>query len=207
MQNIGVWRPVCLIAALALTAGTAASQRRAPEAATLGARERPPVSAAVTGLRFVVSVGPQQVSDGLLELRAEFAVHGTGPVLLSMPAWTPGAYEIANHARGVMGFAATQAGRPLRWDKLDPDTWRVWPQRSGRVELRYRVRAERLDVAGSWLTEGFGFFNGTNLFLEVEGRPHTPALVAIDVPSDWRVTTGMTPHDSTNVFRARMCTT
>ncbi|MBX3174446.1 MAG: M61 family metallopeptidase [Gemmatimonadaceae bacterium] len=156
----------------------------------------------MTGLRFVVSVGPQQVSDGLLELRAEFAVQGTGPVLLSMPAWTPGAYEIANHARSVMGFAATQAGRPLRWDKLDPDTWRVWPQRSGRVELRYRVRAERLDVAGSWLTEGFGFFNGTNLFLEVEGRPHTPALVAIDVPSDWRVTTGMTPHDSTNVFRA-----
>lgn len=203
MQNIGVWRPTCLLAAWAVLAGPASAQGRAGAGVALGAQERAPVSAELTGLRFEVAVGPQQVADAALQVRVRFDVRGRAPILLSMPAWTPGAYEIANHARGVLAFTATQAGRPLRWDKLDADTWRIWPERAGRVELRYGVRAERLDVAGSWLTDGFGFFNGTNVFLEVEGRPETAATVAVEVPGEWRVVTGMTPDDSTHRFRAR----
>ena len=56
-----------------------------------------------------------------------FDVGGTGPVLLSLPAWTPGAYEISNFARWVVSFSPVSAGQPIRWDKLDYDTWRLQP--------------------------------------------------------------------------------
>ena len=65
-------------------------------------------------------------------MATSFDVAGDGAVLLSLPAWTPGAYEISNYARWVSGFAATENDAPLRWDKLDADTWRIRPARAAR---------------------------------------------------------------------------
>ncbi len=166
-------------------------------------QDRPPRSAPVTNLRFEVTVDSARIADGVVALRVTFDASGTDAVLLSMPAWTPGSYEIANHARGVLRFEATQRGRPLRWDKADPDTWRVRPERAGSVELSYQVRAEHLDVAGSWVAPEFAFFNGTNVFLEVEGLPETPATVIVRAPDGWRVATGMTSAGAAQQFSAR----
>ena len=42
-----------------------------------------------------------------------FDVTGPGPVLLSLPAWTPGAYEITYFARWVSNFTPTAGEKPL----------------------------------------------------------------------------------------------
>lgn len=168
----------------------------------LVSQERAPVSVPLTELRFDVTVGRAQVEKGLLDVRMTFTVREMGPILLSLPAWTPGAYSLADFARGIEGFVATEGGAPLRWDKLDPDTWRIIPRRAGRVELAYRVRADSLDVAASWTGEEIAFFNGTNLFFQVEGRPDTPAQMVVHTEPSWMVATGMTPDDSTQRYRA-----
>ncbi|MEX2182362.1 MAG: PDZ domain-containing protein [Gemmatimonadaceae bacterium] len=165
-------------------------------------QDRPATSAPVTDLRFEVTVGPEQLRDRRLDVTVRFRTAGREPVLLSMPAWTPGSYEIANFAKNVSGFTASQSGRAVRWDKLDPDTWRIVPTGAGVVELRYRARADELDVAASWTAADFAFFNGTTLFLAVEGRTETPATVVVRTAPGWLVATGMTPDDSTHRFRA-----
>src|SRR5690606_12256312 len=101
------------------------------------AQGQTPASAPVSGLRFEVTLGAAEVAAATIAVRATMQVQGTAPVLLSLPAWTPGAYGIANFARYVSGFTASQNGRALRWDKLDPDTWRVRPDRRGVIELTY----------------------------------------------------------------------
>lgn len=164
--------------------------------------DRAPVSAPVTGLHFEVTLGAPETSARRIGIRATMEVGGTAPVLLSLPAWTPGAYEIANFARHVSDFSATQQGRALRWDKLDPDTWRIVPERGGTVELGYTVRADSLDTAGSWTSGDFGFFNGTTVFPWVEGRLDLPATVTVRTAEGWRIATGMTPGDSAHQFRA-----
>lgn len=168
----------------------------------LGAQARPAISAPVQDLQFEVQAGRAELAASMLEVVVRFRAEGRAPVLLSLPAWTPGAYEIANFARNVSQFEARQGGAPLRWDKLDPDTWRVRPAAASPVELRYRIRADELDVAASWTTLDFAFFNGTNLFLAVEGRPETPASVIVRTDPDWRVASGMTPGDSAHRFHA-----
>jgi predicted metalloprotease with PDZ domain len=168
----------------------------------LAAQTRPAQSVPVSELRYELTLGPDEADAGLIEVQVSFRVNETAPVLLSMAAWTPGSYRMANYARAVSGFAATQNGDALVWDKLDPDTWRIRPRRAGVITLRYRVRTDDLDVAGSWSAPEFAFFNGTNVFLYVEGRPDTPAQVVIHSDSTWRVATGMTPGDSLRHFRA-----
>lgn len=184
-----------VVVLLALAAALAA-------APPLAAQERPPRSVAVAGLRYELALGPDQTAAGVIDVTMSFTVHEVAPVLVSMPAWTPGSYEIANYARAVSDFTASEGGQPLLWDKLDPDTWRVLPRRGGVIELRYRVRTDVLDVAGSWSSDDFAFVNGTNVFMYVEGRPDTPARVVVRTEADWRVATGMAPADSARHFRA-----
>jgi len=43
-----------------------------------------------------------------------FRTLGSEPVLLSLPAWTPGSYELDNYARNVQNFAAHAGGEALR---------------------------------------------------------------------------------------------
>jgi len=172
-------------------------------AATLGAQARPLAPARVTELRFEVEAGRAAVADGQLGVTMRFRVTGTQPVLLSMPSWTPGSYELAHFAREVTGFAATQGTSALRWDKLDPDTWRVRPTGAGEVVLTYHVRAQHADVSASWTGEEIAFFNGTTVFLAVDGQLELPAHVRVRTDAAWRVATGMTPGDSARQFRAR----
>lgn len=165
--------------------------------------ERVVRSAPVSELRFEVGLAAEEAFLQSLRVTARFKVEGREPVLLSMPSWTPGSYEVANFARHVSAFTAMQAGRELRWDKLDPDTWRVIPAGRGEVTLEYRVRADTLDNARAWTREDFGFFNGTTVFLMVEGRPETPAAVRVRTEPNWLVATGMTPGDSARRWVAR----
>jgi hypothetical protein len=115
-------------------------------------------------------------------------------VVLSLPAWTPGAYELSHFARWVSNFEAADAGgRALAWEKADADSWRVRPGRAGRVRVRFDYRADSLDNAMAWSRADFLMFNGTNLFLYPEGQPldRYPATVRVATEPGWRVATGM----------------
>src|SRR5512133_406738 len=72
-------------------------------------------SAAISDVRYQLSFNAARGLQRSIGVQMTFAVTGREPVLLSLPAWTPGAYEISNYARFVSAFAATAAGRPLRW--------------------------------------------------------------------------------------------
>lgn len=172
-------------------------------AAPLAAQVRAPQSVAIDTLRIEIHAGRAQLAEAHVDLTLRFRAQEPGAVLLSMAAWTPGSYDIANYARAVSDFTAAADGQALRWDKLDPDTWRLQVPRPGEVSVRYRVRTDELDVAGSWSDGDFAFLNGTNLLLFVEGRPETPAQLVVRTEPDWRVATGMTPGDSTHRYRAR----
>jgi predicted metalloprotease with PDZ domain len=121
-----------------------------------------------------------------------FTVGGNAPVFLSLPAWTPGAYEITNFARNVTNFSAEEAGSSLVWDKFDHDTWRILPRGVGRVTVRFDYLSDSLDNANTWVRDNFLLFNGTNLFLYPEGRPFDfPASVTVNTEAGWKIVTGM----------------
>ena len=153
-------------------------------------------SAAVSDLRYEVTFTRATAADRRIHVVTTFTVDGGGaePVLLSLPAWTPGSYEVNNFARWASGFSATAAGRPLQWDKLDYDTWRIRRDATtpGLVTVTFDYRADTLDNAMSWSRPDFLFFNGTNVFMYPEGRPMTfPARVTVRTEADWKVTTSM----------------
>jgi predicted metalloprotease with PDZ domain len=140
----------------------------APGISAQGSASDTTLSAPISNLHYEVGADRAALAMRRLHVTTTFDVSAGGAVVLSLPAWTPGAYEISNFARWVSGFSASQNGAALRWDKLDFDTWRVRPTGAGRVTVQFEYEADSLDNAMSWTRPDFALFNGTNLFLYPE---------------------------------------
>jgi predicted metalloprotease with PDZ domain len=172
--------PVLTIAGLALTAPLPA---QAPKA---------PVSALISHITYDVTFDTATAKNRSLKVSMQFGVTGPGDVLLSLPSWTPGAYEVTNFARWVSKFTPTSEGKELGWDKLDYDTWRIRAAGAKSITVAFDFQADTLDNAMAWSRPDFLLFNGTNVFMYPEGRSLTfPATVRIHTESDWLVATGM----------------
>lgn len=151
-------------------------------------------SAPLADIRYEVTFTRANAGRSVVGSAMTFTVGGNAPVILSLPAWTPGAYEISNFARNVANFSAEEGGASLTWDKLDPDTWRVRPRGAGEVTVRFEYQADSLDNANTWARPDFLLFNGTNLFLYPEGRGFDfPATVTVNTEPGWKIVTGMMP--------------
>jgi predicted metalloprotease with PDZ domain len=150
-------------------------------------------SAPITDVSYEVTFTRASAAVHQVTSAVTFSVAGTDPVLLSLPSWTPGAYEIDNFARYVANFGVREAGSPLGWDKIDPDTWRIRPRGPGQITVQFDYIADSLDNANTWARPDFLLFNGTNLFLYAEGRPlDFPSSVTVNTEPSWKVVTGMT---------------
>jgi predicted metalloprotease with PDZ domain len=181
--------------AAAATAPAASAQTAASTSAAA------PRSAPIANVRYEVTYNAATARDRSLHVAMTFDAASSAPVLLSLPAWTPGAYEVSNFAHWVSGFDATARGAQLQWDKTDPDTWRVRPSGAGPVTVSFEYLADSLDNAMAWSRPDFAFFNGTNVFLYPEGRSlEFPAIVTVRTEPGWKVTTSMRPRPGTNVY-------
>lgn len=161
-------------------------------------------SAPISNVVYDVAFDSTSAMRRSLHVAMSFEVATDSPVVLSIPAWTPGAYEISYFARRVIGFGARgDRDRALEWDKLDYDSWRVRPAGSRKITVSFDYLADTLDNAMSWSSSDFLLFNGTNVFPYPEGRSFDfPATVRIRTESDWRVATGMTPGSAPGSYTA-----
>lgn len=170
--------------------GTMAVSAQGPGAASTPDSVSAPIANVAYSLTYDRRTAPSRVVD----VEMTFTTEGAGPVLLSLPAWTPGAYEIGNFSRWVVGFSARSGDKPLSWDKLDFDTWRIRTNGARDVSIRFNYSADSLDNAMTWSQPDFVLVNGTNVFMYPEGRsPIFPASVTVHTENDWRIATGMTP--------------
>ena len=162
-----------------------------------------PQSAPVSEISYTVTFDESLARTRTIRVAMSLATAGGAPILLSLPAWTPGAYEISNFARWVTSFDAVGDGRPLVWDKLDSDTWRIRPAGARSITVTIEFYADTLDNAIAWARPDFAFFNGTNVFLFPEGRPlDYRATVRVQTAPNWRVATGMTAAGAARTYTA-----
>jgi predicted metalloprotease with PDZ domain len=166
------------------------------------------VSAPIHDVRYELTFTRAQAELRVVDVSMTFATTGTGAVLLSLPAWTPGAYQISNFARWVTGFEASSldassGDRGLSWDKLDFDTWRIRPAGAKSIRVSFRYVADTLDNAMSWSTPDFLLINGTNVFLFPQGQSAAFAsTVMVRTDAAWRVATSMTPTAVRHIYTA-----
>src|SRR3954462_6719322 len=165
--------------------------------------QAPRTSAPISDIRYEITADSAAVGRRQLGVTMSFHVNGNSPVVLALPAWSPGHYVLLWFARRVSQFGAESDGAPLAWRKLDYQTWEISPRSAGTVRVSFRYLADAVDRAVAWTAPNFAFFNGTNLFLYPAGRGFGwPAQVTVRTEPSWRIATGMDPAGATNTFKA-----
>ena len=100
-------------------------------------------------------------------------------------------------------------GKPLAWDKLDFDTWRIRPAGAKSVS---RVVSTIAPTRSTTRCRGRGptsccSTGRTSSCIPKDSRFDFPATVTIHTERDWRIATGMTPREPTPRARIRRATT
>ena len=113
-------------------------------------------------------------------------------LLLRIPEWRPGRYIIQNFARNVVDFSAyDDAGKPLPFQKIDKNTWKVVPKKSQMVVARYRYYANLLDAGNSYLDDREAYLNPATMLMYVPGAEFTPVKLSLQQPTGWQVATAL----------------
>ena len=143
------------------------------------------------------TVEPVDLAGHLFRVTCTIARPQADGQCVTLPAWIPGSYMIRDFARNIVTLEAAAGGQPVALQKCDKARWQAGPVPEGAaLELHYTVYAWDLSVRSAHLDQTHGFFNGTSLFLAVEGQEEQPCLVDLRPPvgqtiGQWRVATAL----------------
>jgi predicted metalloprotease with PDZ domain len=162
-------------------------------------------SAPISDVHYDVTVDQNTVQNRDIDVSMQFRTGSDAPIVLSLPAWSPGHYTLLWFARRVSKFEPTVDGKALTWRMVDFQTWRLTGAHAGqRVTVRFSYLADTIDRAVAWTKPDFAFFNGTNLFLYPVGQGFNwPATVTIHTSDGWRIATGMDPAPAPPTYGAK----
>lgn len=115
---------------------------------------------------------------------------------LSLPNWILGSYLIRDFSKHINSLTVyNDQQQPLALSTVDKSTW-SFESTGETVTVSYEVYAWDLSVRGAHFDESHGFFNGTSVFLCVDGQRNLPCSVEIQAnefskENSWKVATGM----------------
>ena len=111
---------------------------------------------------------------------------------LSLPVWIPGSYLVREFARHLSSLSAVQGTRAVALRQLDKATWTASCSGRAALVVSYDVYAFDTSVRAAFLDANRGFFNGTGVFLRVEGAEALPHRVELrKLPAGWEVGTAL----------------
>ena len=106
-------------------------------------------------------------------------------VMLKMPVWAPGYYQIMDYPKHVSDFSVFDAeGKPLQWQKVEKNGWKLKTQDSC-ATVSYRVFAHERSVASSFVNSVMAFIAPNGVFMYIDGKKELPATISFVKPENW----------------------
>ncbi|PSR53647.1 peptidase M61 [Adhaeribacter arboris] len=135
------------------------------------------------------------------EVEMTFASPQKDYVDVKMPVWTPGSYLVREYAKNVEGFTASANNQPVRFEKINKNTWRIYSQKVPQVKINYKVYAFELTVRTSFLDAEHGYANGASVFMYPDGLQKEKSEIKVVPFKDWKVvSTALAPASESQPF-------
>jgi predicted metalloprotease with PDZ domain len=128
-------------------------------------------------------------------------VEAADSIVLQMPQWTPGYYQLMKYGEMVENF---RVGASMRFRVYDNHTWIVYPSKQRSIHVSYDVKTDRKFVAKSWVDSQHAYIVPAGAFLYVKYQLSLPVKVKVKPATDWpEVATGLDPTSDRYTFTAR----
>ena len=144
-----------------------------------------------------------QPQHHLADVEMTMPVDAAGSVLVHLPAWRSGKYQILDLANGVRRFAVADAnGQALSFKKTEKSTWQIDVKQQGNITIRYQIYANQLDTRTRHIDDSHGYLNPSAVLMYSESTRLQPVTVQLTVPAGWRSTSGMAKGPKPHSFVA-----
>ena len=111
---------------------------------------------------------------------------------IQLPAWRPGRYELGNFAKNIQQWKAYGTGNSvLKFKKLTKDKWLVQTNGNSEITIKYNYYSNELNAGSTFLDQSQLYVNPVNCCLYIEDRQLEPCEVKLDIPSNYKVATGL----------------
>lgn len=112
-------------------------------------------------------------------------------ILVQLPAWRPGRYELANFAKNIQKWAAfDEKGTILKFEKITKDCWKVETKGVSAIHIRYTYYAAELNAGSTFLDASQLYMNPINCCVYIPDRINQPSELILQLPIDYMVACG-----------------
>ena len=121
-------------------------------------------------------------------------------LLIQLPAWRPGRYELGNFARNVQKWQAFDGkGNALAFEKIKKDCWKVQTKGVSQVHINYNYYAAELNAGSTYLDAEQLYMNPVNCCVFIPERITEKCELLLKLPDDYKVAIGLIAPSSDKV--------
>lgn len=143
----------------------------------------------VTGIHFTLSV--KDIPGKLLHVEMDLSGLNSDSLLLRIPAWTTGYYQILDFGNKILGLKASdRTGANIPVERSGTNSWIVH-KATHSIRLSYDVLADQNFVATNFLDSSHAYISPAGTFLYPDGAIENRSVVVVRPPVGWAVATGM----------------
>ncbi len=103
-------------------------------------------------------------------------------LIVSLPAWRPGRYELQNFAKNIQSFHVfDQNNEKIPFEKITKDTWKIQAKGTQLVIVRYNYYSSAINAGSSFVDEQTLYINPVNLCLYRPEKIREKCSISIDI--------------------------
>jgi predicted metalloprotease with PDZ domain len=137
-----------------------------------------------------------------IDIEFTFSNVNSKEVLVRLPRWRPGRYELGNFAKNIQKFEVkNESGIALKFEKIEKDAWLIQSDNAKSISIYYNYYAAEMTAGSSYLSDDLFYVNPVNCCLYLPDRMDEKCIVNIDLPEYYTVATGL-KNESTFSFLA-----
>ena len=139
----------------------------------------------------------------LAEVKAHFPASEKSEVLVQLPNWRTGKYQILPLANGLRDVQAISAdGKSLPIEKVDKSSWRIQTAAGQGFSVHYELYANELGTRTRHISDSHAYLDASAVFVYNPVMRPLPISITLNVPEGWRSRSGMDKGDCEHCFIA-----
>ena len=151
----------------------------------------------------LVNVNIEEPQHHYAQIKIKFDKFNLEQTNFHLPTWRTGRYQIINLANGIRKFKAVdESGNPLKWKKIDKDTWQVQDTLDKEIEISYQVYANQLGQRTRHIDDSHAFIDASTVVMYNDLARNQQHLISLNVPATWRSVSGLKSGNKPNQFIA-----
>lgn len=140
----------------------------------------------------------QQSFRHFLDIELSFTAQKNHELIVQLPAWRPGRYELANFSQNIQKFDVVDSiGNKIDFHKITKDRWSIntnWgdaEKQTKEIKIQYNYYANKLDAGSTYLDDKQLYVNPVNCCLYIIGREQEEFQIEFIVPKDYILASGL----------------